>query len=567
MHRQRYSCGLLAFAACAGLGAPLCAQVIDVNGTIKYTGRSGAENAAGVYATFFSRGVKVELWDKNVGGPDVLIDTTWTADDGTYSFASASGVETDPAPGDASPWADPYIKIIASTRPQLPTAGGLKSAFNFRRPPGTVAQENGGNAGGIYFFDTPEAQNAQGFANIDHTFGQNGDTDRAFSAFDGMLAASRYAGTLPGWTNHTVDSIYPTLQSTSNFSAGNMHILAGDRYDWDVNNHEFGHYVQSRLNLANSPGGPHSSLKNLRFSRAAGGSDGGNTLNRRSADRLAFGEGTATYFGLLAQAKTNAAVLGVQRAGDTIYHDNDDTDAITQGLRYGIEDRATGNRPARGEDNEASVARILWDLQDSTNDAADNDTVSLGDEFVHQKWVAATDKTLNGFWDALIITANNQEKVAYGSIFQAHNAASTPTGPGNLSAHANNGPAPNFTWSVPDGGDQVFNIRLFHDFKVKIMDAAFGNLFESDWLGNVTNWTPAAGDWDTIKAAQGLKRWVVISREKTTEAADFTMPGGANFDYETGDYWGSARLFNVVPAPGVLALVGLGVLAASRRKR
>jgi hypothetical protein len=102
-----------------------------------------------------------------------------------------------------------------------------------------------------------------------------------------MVEASRYYSSLPGSVNNSVNTVFPTGENTSNFSNSRMHILQGDRYDWDVAMHEYGHFVQSQTaGISNSPGGGHGD-NNLRFSRAAGGADlnpaGTNTLNRRQA--------------------------------------------------------------------------------------------------------------------------------------------------------------------------------------------------------------------------------------------------------------------------------------------
>ena len=127
--------------------------------------------------------------------------------------------------------------------------------------------------------------------------------------------------------NNENTAAFPTGLNTSQFGNGILHFLTGDRYDWDVVSHEFGHYAASRHGISNSLGGPHSATQNLRWERAL--------LTRQQADRLAWSEGWATFFGTSSQLEQNVAALGIQRAGDSIYDDNQDErnggDGITRG--------------------------------------------------------------------------------------------------------------------------------------------------------------------------------------------------------------------------------------------
>jgi hypothetical protein len=62
--------------------------------------------------------------------------------------------------------------------------------------------------------------------------------------------------------------------------------------DWDVIQHEYGHYIQYRLGTADSPGGIHYFQYNLYDSSLCTTS----YLNKNNAVKLAWGEGWADYF-------------------------------------------------------------------------------------------------------------------------------------------------------------------------------------------------------------------------------------------------------------------------------
>ena len=407
-------------------GWSLAAPLITVSGTIRYTAPTGneANDAANALSLFPVRGAKVELYDENVvllgTPPDVLLGTTYTDDNGFYSF---NVPDTDTL-GVIAGTIDPYLGIYPTTKPALPAVGGIKSAVSMYAA-GPLDVNSDDTLGAQYAgrntttYNIPAGQNFT--MNVD--LGTANNTELSFAPFDAMTEASRYYSTLPGSVNNSVQALFPTGEGTSNFSNARMHILNGDRYDWDVDMHEYGHYVQSLTpGISQAVGGPHSSLDNLRYSRPL--------LTREQANGLAWSEGWATYFGISGQQELNSAAKGIQRVGDTIYNDNNDADGTSQGVtRYGIEDQTIGGRPSRGEDNEASVSRILLDLYDANNDAADRDRVTLGDKAIWNIIRNNQTDTLSKFWNALISQpgTTNTQRINYGAIFQAHNVSPQPS--------------------------------------------------------------------------------------------------------------------------------------------
>jgi hypothetical protein len=133
------------------------------------------------------------------------------------------------------------------------------------------------------------------------------------------------------------------------FSGDSISVLSTatdpDEYDDLVLLHEYGHFWQKNYSKSDSLGGNHS-------------------FGSRVNPQLAWGEGTATFFGNLAK-------------GTSLYLD---TNASGIGLRVDIESLdasiplGTSNQKQDGNLSEGIVAAVLWDLADATNEAKDTIT-------------------------------------------------------------------------------------------------------------------------------------------------------------------------------------------------
>lgn len=552
--------------------------VVTVSGTIRYQGAVGNEgdDLANALGLFPVRGALVQLWDENTAAPGhAVVAETYTNDDGSYSF-EVSNAETSLDPSSGHPLdggtADFFLRILAQSRPQLPVSGGIATAYRVALA-GPLDASFDDTLGPIYAHLTPSTLDVAAGYTFDHDFDAGSDLDHAFSAFDALTSATRHYSDLTGNVETTVVALFPTHESTSNFSESRLHLLGGDRFDWDVATHEFAHNITSlHPGIDNSPGNAHSSRDNLRFSRP--------DLNRVQANRLAWSEGFATYFGQAAQASQHVSAFGIQRTDDAIYHDNDDADgvSIASGNRYGIEDATVGGRPSRGEDNEATVARILLDLTDDSNDAADRDRVALGADKVWRILTSASAPvdTLDRFWDVLVASpgVTNADIVDYGAIFQAHNVSPRPDTtsvhgavPGGFLSDP-----PTFRWDIPQGGSTGagFTTNLLNDFGIKVFtDSLALEVYDSGLLGNVAEWTPGTFAWSSIAGFPGSLKWIVYGIARSTEAEPGTT--GATFTYESGPFWSDAVSFDVtvVPEPNslVLAVIAFAAVAPLRKRR
>lgn len=115
-----------------------------------------------------------------------------------------------------------------------------------------------------------------------------------------------------------------------------------DEYDDLVLLHEYGHFYQRHYSRSDSPGLTH-------------------TLDKGYDPRLAWGEGSATFFGN--HARETSLYLDTNAAGIYVSYDLDSLP--------GYVPSGTDNNKIDGLLSEGRVAGIMWDLADSTNESKD----------------------------------------------------------------------------------------------------------------------------------------------------------------------------------------------------
>lgn len=108
----------------------------------------------------------------------------------------------------------------------------------------------------------------------------------------------------------------------------------------------------------------------------------------------------------------NMASLNVPRVGDATYQDFEDGT-----LSYGLD---TQDNNGRGEDNEVSVQRLLWDLYDSTSDG--RDAISRSDNSIWDaiKAGAGAPHILDSYWQDLLSGQSTQNRILMGEIASDH---------------------------------------------------------------------------------------------------------------------------------------------------
>ena len=132
-----------------------------------------------------------------------------------------------------------------------------------------------------------------------------------------------------------------------------------DEYDDFVLLHEYGHFYQNNFSRSDSPGGSHSS-------------------GERLDPRLAWGEGSATFFGN--HVAGSSVYIDTTERGTGVYYD---IETLDKRIPFGTSDGSQS-----GLVSEAVVAAVLWDLAD---EASDTRLYRDGDDIV----VVAQDSTHN----------------------------------------------------------------------------------------------------------------------------------------------------------------------------
>ncbi|MCC7106370.1 MAG: PKD domain-containing protein [Chloroflexi bacterium] len=394
------------------------------------------------------------------GGSGTLLGSTQTDASGQYS------ISIDPS-GDGSA-RDLFVRVLAQTA----GASVRLNAVTIQRIDSAVQAGVPNDAA----------------LNVDLNANNSDDNNTAFSVLDAIVTGLAFLQQVNGPLLPDLNIYYPSTSGTG-YSTNRVTLLRGDRFDWDVIQHELGHHVQRQLDITAGVGGPHGLSENL-----------GETLGKSNGIRLAWSEGWPTYFSIQAQISQDAASYDIPNVGDTGYQDTDDTD-----IDIDLETQNGG--PSLGEDNEVSVQRILWDLADAANDTGD--AVSLGAPSLFVIVDQSDAQTLSAAYQAVIAGRGRAETARIGCIMGEHRVAPQPISPANGSTVPGS-TRPTFSWSANGGGPSNRN----NSFTVQFYDVSFDNVILTSSTVTGTSFTPTQSQWSTIVgAANGQANWVVIGRQ------------------------------------------------------
>ncbi len=510
----------VAIAALTGLAAGASAQL---TGTIKWT--------SSVAMTQPARKVTVELRTMTLAGP-VTVATTSTDALGKYTFD---------APG-----------LPAGT--PIWIRGVAKNFGGWVNSDGTLATLP-------YYKETLPAAYVPGGI-VDLTVAGGDDAHHAFSVADAMYTGWHYAGIVRPGTTTALPARFPA--ATTNYTPpggalpqGRLNLVNDDRWDWDVVNHEYAHYLSQLDGLVNTPF--------LGIEHAFGTSNIP-AQGKLNGVRLGWQEGLPTYLSIAAQHvdKTGQNLpTTVPFVGDHYYTDTIDAlwHVDLEGSFASSGGSVVSNVTAKGEGDELSVARILWDLAD--NPVGDDDPIGIG----HGNLYTALDgmsnlDRLDDVWDHYYGISGDHSRSLFGRIFEEHEVSPSPNGaPINMSLLPTD-PAPTFTWTRGnDGANDTFGLIVFDaTMTSRLLDIAIA--------GDVTSYMLTAAQWAVLTAAAvaagepTLFGFIVWGRDAIS-AANVAYAA----DLVTGDYWSGSYQFTVIPTPGTAALLFAGGLWLVRIKR
>jgi hypothetical protein len=484
-----------------------------ISGRITYEGPTGVEND---YALTFGplpvRAAKVEIWDKNgglLGGNDQLVGTTYTDDNGRYEIVISS-VDTVAGGG----FVDPYVVVVAQSAPE----DVVTIAHEVAIPGGTAPAQM------RFVKDEDVTSQGPGTLTLDGAITDNGNRNEngAFSVFDAIYSASRYHVTLPGVGPGTVNAELIAEGKNQFTRDGRIQILTTSRFGWDTIGHEYGHFAHKHAGVALAEN-DHYFTRNMRFGRPVQGW------------WLAFTEGFATYFSLVAQARTPKPPTGVAGFGDTEYWG---MSPLGHGLWLGSRTDIEAGGPtllvtpeyertmpvSLGDDNEVSVFRVLWDLYDPANDDPIGDIGDVG-VWVLVVGVGAEARELPEFYSVyrnLTAEVDTERVWEIGQVLAAHNMVPSPL---RVDYGADFTP-PTFVVSAlygsTHGEDQdqwlfdSVDIRFYSDTGEWIeIGGSTAMSIPVDQSPEIS-WTPTSDQWFELIVG-GVDRWSVVA---TTKAAN-----------------------------------------------
>lgn len=170
---------------------------------------------------------------------------------------------------------------------------------------------------------------------------------------------------------------------TSYYSSINngLHIYETAYLCWDILLHEFGHLLQKKYGIANSPGGDHF----IDHDQIA------DHKNKYWGIRLAWGEAWPTTFGIM--VTQYYGLNDYPRVADTIYHANNGRPNPTD---YWIQDMETNRPNPLGEGCELDIMCLLYDMYDNGYEVG-ADSMSMSHEAFWNLVTGSKAKTLSDF--------------------------------------------------------------------------------------------------------------------------------------------------------------------------
>jgi hypothetical protein len=316
----------------------------SITGTIDYYYASGdafANGKSGKTQVTPSRETMVEIFDSSKSTcSQTLLSTVYTSDTGEFTSTLSPGQDY------------VCVKIIAAT----------SSSEIIPYPSTAAAKANGGAqlTDDAYASKLlgPVKISASGATNlswkpagVDDPLDQALDIDNALVT--GVSWLSAY-GMTPKFLN--VLYPFPRNEDITNFNPAKLlgEINEDDAFDWSVLLHEYGHFVATQIGIFNT-----TPVTNNHHELYWNMADPAHEASKAQGLAIAWNEGFADFFSQMVQDVTGTSSLDLTDVGATppIYVD------YAPGLTTSFQLDVPGNtppHPSLGEDNEASVARVLW---------------------------------------------------------------------------------------------------------------------------------------------------------------------------------------------------------------
>jgi Tol biopolymer transport system component/Ca2+-binding RTX toxin-like protein len=468
----------------------------------------------------------VEIWDRKT---NTLVTTLRTQSDGTYSASfdnndSKFQVE------------DIYIKVFANSlyhdiySPQKLIYSVSSTGKPTQKPDG------------IYQLDLP--------------IGNKQDAEQAFSISDALYTAEKYAISVRGKAD-SLPTFFPVNATNTSYSPGGLNVTKNRSFNWDVLQHEYGHFLTEKdaLGINFFPGLGQQKLPDHQFGDSNIPKFQKLTPQQAKLNgvRLGWLEGLATYLGSAAQVVTanDNNLPNVPNVNDLKYTT---TASDNSEIYFNIENNkgsqakdAQGNvlfdfSRNQGEGDEASVARILWDIADDNEDTFASglkDEIGLGHKELYdifknkipQNSPGNSLDQIDDVWNYFFNISKDAKRTQYGAIFEEYGVSPSPE---KFKKKFDAGSKiPTFKWerNNNDANDEFQVIVFNKDFSERLLDTM---ALKVKLDKGVTKWQPTKEQWDKVINNPGEYHFIVAGSD--TDTTKLT----------TGSYWSGARNFSVV---------------------
>ena len=371
---------------------------------------------------------------------------------------------------------------------------------------------------------------------------------QAFQISQAVITCDKYMQNLTGSSITPVKVFYPHIEERQtcfyNHVTNTIYLLGPSNSDymdlhpyssWDVIMHEYGHHVQNCFNLSSSKGGTHylgGNMADYYFYNhedfAFFNSSFPPTYEnyKKAGDWLAWGEGWATFFGLVVQQESLNLLGDIKYVGDSWYDAYNNSDWIDY--------ENIGYDAKKGESNEGAVIAVLYDLYDNYSTDPNEkigacinesfDEIGLGDVTLWNIINTYKPKTL---WEFVSICAEhynatiiNNFKLA--KILQEVKVAPRLNTLETLTAFT----PPTFTWEGDNGSDVYtftkYDLEFYNDIGTIL---TLNNLTE-------TSYQLSRAEWNTILTSPGDNFYVHIRA--------YQIAG----NYQTGGYISELHTYN-----------------------
>lgn len=353
---------------------------------------------------------------------------------------------------------------------------------------------------------------------VDMVANNTADNNTAFDVADMLVTGDAYV--LRIHNNRPfprISASYPNPKGTDFMPGSNTaEIVQGDRFDWDVVLHEFGHYVAANLGIDTSKGGNHKLSQNLGEPSLYG---------KNLGIRLAWSEGFATWFSLTAQYEEKVAAMHIPYAGDWSYEDTEDAN-IEEPINVN-----TAAVPSLGEDNEVSVARILYHV-------LIDPAIKMTDTAIINALVAAKATTLSTATAVLMKadgaaafgnqsgTVNAEKKMnAFGCMLTTQVVSPQIELPGANAVFTAASPT-SFTWQPNGAGPS----NRLNQSNLQFWSPTWGKLL---WTSpqittpandNLPGWTPTQAQWNALMAQTDENNYYPSKMNVVVVGSDINAP-------------------------------------------